>query len=233
MRAMILAAGRGERMGELTSVTPKPLLRVGPHTLIEYVIANVKRAGIREIVINVSYHAEQIKTALGSGERYGVTFLYSDEKERLEVGGGIIQALPLLGDQPFIVVSGDVVTDYPLANLPHEPEGLAHLVMVDNPPFHPRGDFGLREGRADLTALPRFNFGNIGVYRPESFSHCEPGHVKWRDVMFPLIEKKQVTGEYYQGAWYNVGTAADLDQLNQRALEDVNLKPLMSAIDTF
>lgn len=224
MRAMILAAGRGERMGELTQKTPKPLLRAGGHYLIEYVIANVKRAGIKEIVINVSYLGEQIKAALGDGERYGVHIVYSQEKERLEVGGGIFNALPLLGDSPFIVISGDVITDYPLVHLPREPKGLAHLVLVDNPPFHQQGDFGLRDGLADLNATPKFNFGNIGMYRQEAFADCKPGHFKWRDVMFPFIEKGKVTGEYYQGAWYNVGTAQDLESLHHR-LKDNTLLP--------
>ncbi len=124
MRAMILAAGRGERMGELTMQTPKPLLRVGEYYLIEYVIVNIKRADIQEIVINISYQGEQIKAFLGDGSRYGVKIFYSEEKERLETGGGIFQALPLLGDKPFIVVSGDVITDFPLSRLPQEPDGI-------------------------------------------------------------------------------------------------------------
>lgn len=216
MRAMILAAGRGERMGALTQKTPKPLLRAAGHYLIEYVIANIKRAGINEIVINVSYLGEQIQAALGNGERYGINIVYSVEKERLEVGGGIHHALPLLGDSPFIVVSGDVITDYPLAQLRREPKGLAHLVLVDNPPFHQQGDFGMSDGIVDLSATPKFNFANMGVYRPEIFAACQPGHFKWRDVMFPFIEKGKVTGEYYQGAWYNVGTAQDLESLHHR-----------------
>lgn len=222
MRAMILAAGRGERMGELTAAVPKPLLRVAGHYLIEYVIANLKRADIRDIVINVSYHAEQIQAALGSGERYGVKIDYSVEKERLEVGGGIIHALPLLGKRPFIVVSGDVITDYTLANMPSEPAGLAHLVMVDNPPFHSAGDFGLNKDVVDLAATPRFNFGNMGVYCSEIFRACPAGHMKWREVMIPVIRSGQVTGEHYQGAWYNIGTAQDLEKINQRAREDAS-----------
>src|SRR5262245_47836758 len=138
-KAMILAAGRGERMGELTSLQPKPLLRVAGHYLIEYAIANIKRAGISDIVINVSYRADQIKSALGDGKRYGVNIVYSEEKERLETGGGIFQALPLLGNEPFLVYSCDIITNYPLNLLPHQPNGLAHLIMVTNPVYHPHG----------------------------------------------------------------------------------------------
>lgn len=232
MRAMILAAGRGERMRELTQYQPKPLLRVNDRHIIEYTIANLKRAGIADIVINVAYHGEQIKQALGDGQRYGVNICYSEEKERLEVGGGILNALPLLGNEPFLVVSGDIITDFPLANLPRDPKGLAHIIMVDNPNFHPHGDFGIQQGYINMQAQPRYTFGNIGVYRPEIFLQHEPGYFAWSKVMFPLIEKQLVTGEHYQGAWYNIGTPEDLAFINQRAREDSNLRPLASETNT-
>lgn len=212
MRAMILAAGRGERMGELTRDTPKPLLRVGQFYLIEYAIMNLVRAGIREIVINLAYRGEQIKTALGNGERYGVAIQYSEEKERLETGGGILKALPLLGDAPFIVLSSDVITDYPLDQLPKDPVGLAHLVMVENPAYHTKGDFGLDQNYLTLNSEKTFTFGNVSVIRPALFDHCEPGHFRLTQLLLPAIQKKQLTGEYYQGLWYNVGTALDLAQ---------------------
>jgi MurNAc alpha-1-phosphate uridylyltransferase len=151
-KAMILAAGRGQRMGELTANLPKPLLRIGNRYLIEYAIANLKAAGINEIVINISYQAEQIKTALGDGSHYGLKIIYSQEKERLETGGGIFQALPVFGGQPFIVLSADVISDYPLQELPQQPQGLAHLIMVANPPYHPRGDYSLKEGHLIIQA---------------------------------------------------------------------------------
>jgi N-acetyl-alpha-D-muramate 1-phosphate uridylyltransferase len=232
MRAMILAAGRGERMGALTKDTPKPLLRVASHYLIEYVIANIKRAGIFEIVINVFYRGDQIKEALGDGTRYGVHITYSEEKEALEVGGGIAHALPLLGEEPFIVVSGDIISDYPLAQLSLAESELAHLVMVDNPPFHQGGDFGLRDGYADFEAQPRLCFGNIGLYRPQLFAACPPGFVRWRELVFPAILQQRVTAEHYQGSWYNLGTVQDLDTMNQRAREDSNLRPLASETNT-
>lgn len=233
MRGMILAAGRGERMGELTERTPKPLLRVAGHYLIEYAIASFKRAGIHEIVINVSHLGDQIQSALGNGERYGVAIVYSQEKERLEVGGGIANALPLLGDKPFITMSSDVITDFPLARLPAEPLAMAHVVMVDNPPFNPQGDFGLRDGYADKQATPTFNYAGIAIYRPELFAGCEKGsHFRWSNIMLPAIERAQVTGEYYQGIWYNLGTPQDLALVNQRAREDSNLRPLASETNT-
>jgi MurNAc alpha-1-phosphate uridylyltransferase len=222
MRAMILAAGRGERMRELTQHTPKPLLRVGDQYLIDYAIFNLKRAGIHEIVINVCYHGEQIKATLGNGERYGVRLIYSTEAERLEVGGGIFNALHLLGDAPFIVISSDVICDYALAQLPREPKELAHLVLVDNPPFHPKGDFGLQNGYVAMEGSPTFNYAGIGIYTPQVFAECKQGHFSWKELMFPLIQQKKVTGEYYRGLWFNIGTPKDLDEVNHYALENAN-----------
>jgi MurNAc alpha-1-phosphate uridylyltransferase len=210
MRGMILAAGRGERMGHLTDTVPKPLLRAGNRYLIEYSIEALVKAGIHEIVINISHCREQIKMALGDGKRYGATIDYSEEEERLETGGGIFQALPLLGHAPFIVLSSDIISDYALENLPKEPEGLAHLVLVDNPVFHPQGDFCLDGQRIYCGGSPTFTFANIGVYRPELFADCEPGYFRLSTVLFPAIASQQVTGEYFAGQWHNVGTAEQL-----------------------
>lgn len=232
MRAMILAAGRGERMGHLTAQTPKPLLRVAGSYLIEYTIANMKRAGITDIVINTAYRGEQIAAALGDGRRYGVNIVYSHEGERLETGGGILKALPLLGDEPFLVVSSDIVTDFPLQMLPAQPAGLVHLVMVNNPDFHPRGDFGLQGGQIDLHAEPRLTFGNIGIYRPQLFTGSQPGHFPLNKLLFPAIEQGLVTGEHYNGLWFNVGTPEQLNDVNLRAREDSNLRPLASETNT-
>jgi MurNAc alpha-1-phosphate uridylyltransferase len=218
MRAMILAAGRGERMGALTTHTPKPLLRILDRYLIEYTIENLVRANIREMVINLSYHAEQIKTALGDGSRYGVAISYSVEPERLETGGGIFNALPLLGDQPFLVVSSDIITDFSYATLPRQPEKLAHLILVDNPSFHPNGDFGLQSGHIAMHAKPALTFANIGVYRPELFASCQPGHFPLNQLLFPAIDAANVTGEYYRGIWYNVGTPQEMEDVT-RALQ--------------
>lgn len=218
MRALILAAGLGQRMGELTRDTPKPLLKVGNHCLIEYAIANLKRAGITDIVINVFYHAEKIKGVLGNGKSYGVNIVYSHEQTRLEVGGGIINALPLLGSEPFLAISSDVITDFPLAQLPSSPQGLAHLVLVDNPPFHPAGDFGLSQGKLSTKTKPKWNFAGIAVYRPALFASHPVSLLPWGKIVIPAVEQNQVTGEYYKGIWYNIGTPEDLHSLNQHTV---------------
>lgn len=229
---MILAAGRGERMGDLTLRTPKPLLKVGQHYLIDYAIANIRRAGIRDIVINVAYQAEKVQETVGDGSRYGVNIAYSVEPERLEVGGGIYHALPLLGKEPFIVVSADVITDYPLERLQLRPDSECHLILVRNPAYHAFGDFGLEEGFVNYAAKPKLTFGNLGLYHPDLFAACTPGFYPWSQVMRPKIETSRVTGEFYDGLWYNIGTLQDLEDINQRAREDSNLRPLASETNT-
>lgn len=209
-RAMILAAGRGQRMGRLTEFLPKPLLHVQGRFLIEYAISNLKQAGIEEIIINVSYRAEQIKASLGDGSRYDVKIIYSEEKERLETGGGIFQALPLLGSHPFIVMSSDIITDYALSQLPQELDGLAHLVLVNNPVYHLHGDYELINKRISLGGYPKLTFASIGVYHPDLFANCKPGYFRLTHVLNPAIEKGLVSGEHYQGKWHNVGAPDDL-----------------------
>ncbi len=213
MRGMILAAGRGARMGALTEHTPKPLLKAGGKYLIEYSIFSLIDAGVRDIVINISYHAEQIKQALGDGSRYQVRFHYSEEAEALETGGGILQALPLLGNAPFIVLSSDVITDYPLRQLPSSPKKLAHLILVDNPVFHPRGDFCLTGDVIYRVAQNQFTFGNVGLYHPELFAGCQPGKFRLGDLINRAVEDSAVTGEHYCGVWHNMGTTEDLKKL--------------------
>jgi len=205
MRGMILAAGRGARMGDLTLTTPKPLLKVKNRYLIEYSLQALIDAGIRDIIINVSYLGEQIKQVLGNGQRYGVNIYYSEETQALETGGGIYQALSLLGKNPFIVLSSDVITDYPLQNLPKEPQGLAHLVLVDNPDYHPQGDFYFN-GKT-------FTFANIGIYRPELFIDCQPGCFRLGSLLHEAYAKHQVTMEHYSGFWHNLGTPQQLSAL--------------------
>lgn len=216
MRAMILAAGRGERMGELTQEIPKPLIRIGDNYLIEYSILALAKFGIKDLVINVCYRGEQIKNALGSGERYGLSIHYSEEKEALETGGGIFQALPLLGGEPFIVVSSDIVTDYDFYNLPKEPEGLAHLILVDNPIFHPKGDFSLVDHLVCYGQERMLTFGNIGLYRPELFKNAKPGRFRLSEVLNAGIADKKITGDYFQGAWYNVGSPVELAEARRK-----------------
>jgi MurNAc alpha-1-phosphate uridylyltransferase len=228
MRAMILAAGRGERMRPLTDTTPKPLLVVGGKPLILWQIERLRSAGITEIVINTAWLGEQIASALGDGDSLGVRISYSHEVEALETGGGIATALPLLGQAPFVVVSGDVWCDYPYARLLPIAERVArdendlHLVMVPNPEFRVRGDFSLDQaavagstGRLGLAPEPRYTFGNIGVYHPRLFAEFAP-QTKFPAVLIynKAIAAGRATGELFRGPWHNVGTPAQLQELD-------------------
>lgn len=212
MRGMILAAGRGKRMGDLTSHVPKALLRVGDHYLIEYSLISLAKLGVKDIIINICYRGDQIIKAIGTGQKYGVKITYSEEHEPLETGGGIYQALPLLGKEPFIVLSCDVITDYPLEKLPKEPEGTAHLILVNNPAYHPQGDFCLREKKIYYGNDPTLTFANVGVYRPEIFSNSQFGKFRLGVILKEQILQGNVTGETYQGIWHNLGSPEDLSE---------------------
>lgn len=215
MRAMILAAGRGERMRPLTDRTPKPLLPVAGRPLIEHHIASLAAAGIREIVINVSWLGQQIVDTLGDGTRFGVKLQYSrEEPAPLETAGGIRRALPLLGEAPFVVVNGDVWTDYPLGRL-QPPAGLVHLVLVDNPPHHEQGDFVLADGRVGVGDGARLTFSGIGVYRPELFAGLPDGAYPLAPLLRAAMAQGQVSGEHYRGRWMDVGTPARLAELER------------------
>lgn len=212
---MILAAGRGERMRPLTDHTPKPLLAVGGRKLIEHLIAALAQAGFRDLVINHAHLGEQIVAALGDGHRHGVRIAYSAEPAgALETGGGILQALPLLGGGPFLVVNGDIWTDYPFSRLPRQLTGLAHLVLVDNPEHHPDGDFGL-DGTAVVAETSRkLTFSGIGVYSPSLFAGREPGRFPLAPLLRAAITRGAVSGEHYRGVWSDVGTPARLQALD-------------------
>lgn len=213
---MILAAGRGERMRPLTDTVPKPLLRIGGQTLIERQVHALARAGITELVINHAWLGEQIEKALGDGDAYGVSIQYSAETGgSLETGGGILNALPLLGAEPFIVVNADIWTDFPFDSLPSSPDGLAHLVMVDNPEQHPNGDFSLSNGRLLQSGPAMLTFSGIGVYRPELFADCSPGTFPLGPVLRKFMDAGQVSGERFTGSWFDIGTAERLDAVNR------------------
>ncbi|KAB7623761.1 N-acetylmuramate alpha-1-phosphate uridylyltransferase MurU [Alkalilimnicola sp. S0819] len=215
MKAMILAAGRGERMRPLTDHTPKPLLAAGGRPLIEHHVLALRRAGVDELVVNLAWLGEQIRDYLGDGERYGLRIRYSPEGERgLETGGGIYRALPLLGDAPFWVVNGDIWTDYDYQRLPVEPPGLAHLVLVENPAHNPRGDFALRDGQVRPEGEPGLTFSGIGVYRPALFADCEPVAFRLAPLLRRAMSAGQVSGEHYAGAWYDIGTPDRLAALD-------------------
>ena len=234
MKAMILAAGRGERMRPLTDHTPKPLLEAGGKPLIVWHLERLARAGLREIVINHAHLGAQIEAALGDGARWGLAITYSPEPEgALETAGGIANALPLLGDQdPFLVINGDTWCDWDVAQalqLP-APNHLAHLVLVPNPSHHPHGDFALngRQVSADLTAggVQAYTFSGIGIYRPQLFDDIERGQpAKLAPLLRAAMASGQVTGELHGGRWVDVGTPqrlaaldAELRSLSQQGL---------------
>lgn len=216
MKAMILAAGRGDRMRPLTDSIPKPLLKVAGKPLIQYTIENLVAAGFTELVINVAYLGEQIIAALGDGKQFGVNIAYSAEgAEGLETAGGIIHALPLLGTEPFLVVNSDVACDFPLARLRTAPQGLAHLVLIDNPEHHPTGDFSLTEqGLLNVEGENCHTFSGIGVYKPELFSNLAAGKRKLRPVLEQAMTKGLVSGEKFSGFWMDIGTQERLQALD-------------------
>lgn len=215
MKAMILAAGRGERMRPLTDHTPKPLLKAAGKALIEYNIENLVAAGYREIVINIAHLGWQIKDFCGNGERWDISIAYSDEGETaLETAGGIAKALPLLGDQPFLVVNADIVCGFPLAALTKRNIDLAHLVMIDNPPHHPDGDFSLTEsGLLSEQGEPKLTFSGIGVYRPDLFKDIPAAPLKLRPVLNRAMQQQRIGGEKYSGLWMDIGTPERLEIL--------------------
>lgn len=220
MKAMILAAGLGERMRPLTDHTPKPLLRVAGTPLIEHHIRRLAVAGVRELVINVSHLAAQIMAYCGDGGAWGVSIVYSQEEGPLETAGGIIQALPLLGPDPFLVVNGDIWTDYPFERLlayTMSPGETAHLVMVDNPPQHPTGDFAL-DSQARVRVLAPgttgWTYSGVGVYTPAFFAATAPGKVPLRPLLDAAIGQGQLGGETYRGQWQDVGTPERLQALD-------------------
>ena len=216
MKAMILAAGRGERMLPLTAQTPKPLLMVQGKPLIVHHILSLVRAGVTDIVINIWYLGAQIQNLLGDGAQFGVRIYYSVETQLLDTGGGIARCLPQLSPDPFIVLSADIFTNFSLATLPQQPQGLAHLVMVDNPEYLSQGDFLLDKGRISLTGDGnKYTYANIAVLRPEFFVNASQGHFPLRDLFFKHIAAGKVTGQYFNDVWYNVGTPADLELVNQ------------------
>lgn len=216
MKAMILAAGRGERMRPLTDTVPKPLLQVAGKPLMQYHVEALAGAGITEIVINLAWLGGLIREALGDGSRFGVRIAYSDEGETpLETGGGIFEALPLLGPEPFVVVSGDIWTECPLSHVARSlgSDDVAHFVMVPNPQFHARGDFALADGRLVVDG-ERVTYANIGVFRPEFFAGCNRGRFPLAPLMRQWIGRGRVSGELYEGRWRNVGTPVQLAELD-------------------
>ena len=215
--AMILAAGRGERMRPLTDHTPKPLLMVHDKPLIVWHIERLKKAGISQLVINHAHLGEQIEQALGDGSSFGVSIAYSPEDTALETGGGIARALPLLGEQPFLVVNGDVWTDIDYAALALDEDDSAHLVLVSNPSHNPKGDFALNSGRVAAEGSDKLTFSGIGLYQP----YLLAGQSEERFPLAPLLRnamsQNKVSGYQHQGVWMDVGTPDRLAEINASA----------------
>lgn len=230
MKAMIFAAGRGERMRPLTDACPKPLLKVRGRPLITWQVLNLVRAGITEIVINHAHLGQMIEDELGDGSKYGATIVYSREDTALETAGGIANALHLLGDQPFLAVSGDIYCPYfdfsqvldvlhdkDIWGNPHplDKRDVAWLYLTPNPWHNPEGDFAITMYSLSNDGAPKWNFAGIGVYRPEMFAGIAPGtHAKFGPLMRKFIDLGQVGGEIYDGQWVNVGTIEQLEELN-------------------
>lgn len=215
MKAMILAAGRGERMRPLTDETPKPLLAAGGKPLIAHQIERLAAAGFEDLVINHAHLGDQIEAALGDGRRWGIRIRYSPEEQALETGGGIFRALPWLGPGPFVVVNADIWTDLDFRRLRHAPSGLAHLVLVPNPRHHPQGDFAFAAGRVQRDGTPRYTFSGIGLYRPELFAGCRPGAFPLAPLLRAAMDLGQVEGEIHAGRWFDIGTPERLHALDR------------------
>lgn len=231
MKALVFAAGKGERMRPLTERTPKPLLPVRGKPLIEWHLEKLAALGVHDVVVNTSWLADAFEPALGDGRRWGLRLHYSHEgPEPLETGGGMLHALALLGDAPFIAVNGDIWCDHDFSRLPKLPEGLAHLVLVDNPTHHPEGDFALdADGRVHAAGESRLTFSGIGVYRPAllaNWRNClgtapgtelQPPRFKLAPLLRAAMRASAVTGEHHRGAWTDVGTPERLAELDAGA----------------
>lgn len=221
MKAMILAAGRGERMRPLTDTTPKPLIEVAGRPLIEHHVAALKSAGITDFVVNLGWLGERLRAHLGDGARLGVRIAYSEEGwPAMETGGGVFQALPLLGPEPFLLANGDVYADLDWAALvaragAQPPRELAHLVLVPNPAHNRRGDFGLAADRVVIDSAERHTYSGLAILRPELFAEARGGAFPLAPLLRAAIERRQVGGELFQGRWSDVGTPERLALLEQ------------------
>lgn len=217
MKVIILSAGRGERLRPLTDHTPKPLLQAGKYRLIEYTIQSLVKASFDDIVINYAHLGEQFADILGDGQQYGAKLQYSPEQQGgLETAGGIINALPLLGNEPFLVVNGDIWTDYPFEQLSASKlaaNRLCHLVLVTNPEHNSHGDFAIDSGLVMTTGDDKYTYSGIGIYHPELFAGLEPDRLPLKPLLLKAIAQQQVSGEVYSGGWSDIGTIERLQQL--------------------
>ena len=216
---MILAAGRGERLRPLTDQLPKPLIRIGGHSLIEYQLQSLASAGIQQVVINLAYLGEMIEADVGDGQGSGLSIVYSREPEgAMGTGGGIRQALPLIDSDPFIVLNSDIWTDLSLRRLPDRIDGNAHLVLVDNPTHNPAGDFYLNNGRVlnhPAESGRRLTFSGIGLYRHSLFEDAPAGRFPLATTLRAAADTNLVTGEHFSGRWMDIGSPDRLDEARQ------------------
>ena len=220
MKAMILAAGRGERLRPLTDETPKPLIKAAGKSLIEYHLENLANAGFKEIIINTAWLAEKIHVQLGDGANYGVSIYYSDESEALDTAGGIINALPLLGNEPFLVVNGDIWCDFNFSELPELNTNIqAHLVLVENPEHNQTGDFSLQNGLIKNTGDTMKTFSGIGIYSAAFFAKQQSGASPLAPLIRNKCEDNLVSGQFYDGLWTDVGTIERLQELEEEILK--------------
>lgn len=216
MKAMVLAAGRGERLRPLTDDVPKPLIEVGGETLIGRHLRRLSEAGIEDVVINLAHLGDQIRGSLGDGSGFGVRLRYTLEpEEALETGGGIYHALEFLGSAPFLVVNGDIWTDFPFDRVPGKIKTAAHIVLVPNPAHNPTGDCSLRGNQAVIPGQHSLTFSGIGVYRASLFDRCGPGRFPLWPVITEAASRDRVSGERYDGVWFDVGAPDRLAALQQ------------------
>ena len=216
MIAMILAAGRGERLRPLTDTTPKSLLDVRGQSLLERHLVNIRNAGVETVVINLGWLGADIVRRVGSGARYGLQVIYSQEGDNiLETGGGIHKALPLLGSDPFLVVNADVYTDMPVPGVELAADALGHLVMVPTPNYREHGDFDLQNGLIRNSDAAQLTFSGVAIYKPEFFEGCEAGRFPLAPMLRGAADAGHLAGEIYTGLWADVGTMARLDALNR------------------
>jgi MurNAc alpha-1-phosphate uridylyltransferase len=216
VKAMILAAGKGERMLPLTKVLPKPLLHIGDKPLIQYHIEALAEASVSEIIINTGRFGEKIEKIFGNGKKYGVNIRYSHEGiEPLGTGGGVLNALPLLGKSPFILINGDIHTNFNFSLLQSLTDNLAHIIMVDNPVHNSDGDFTLYSGLVGEYGQKMLTFSGIGVYQPGFFYDAGKQMISFIPALRSAINQEKVTGEHYQGKWHDVGTPERLRMLNK------------------
>lgn len=215
MKAMIVAAGRGERLRPITDNLAKPLVPVHGKPLIVHHLLALAQIGVTDVVINLCYRADQIKAALGDGNNFNVTIHYSSEQDMLGVGGGMVNARHLLGDEPFILISADIYTDFPLATLRLDNQQLGHLVLVDNRPDHPHGDFGLVHKRVTLDTTPKLTYGSIAILHPQLLQGLSVEKQGIIPILAPAIADGLISGEHYQGMLHNVGSIAELEAADQ------------------